>query len=50
MLTRKINLQQMIMYDVIIIGGGIVGLSTGHELLKQNPSLKKDYVKEFELD
>ena len=30
----------MIMYDVIIIGGGIVGLSTGHDLLKQNPSLK----------
>ena len=30
----------MIMYDVIIIGGGIVGLSTGYELLKRNPSLK----------
>ena len=28
------------MYDVIIIGGGIVGLSTGYELLKKNPSLK----------
>ena len=30
----------MIMYDVIIIGGGIVGLSTGYEFLKQNQSLK----------
>ena len=28
------------MYDVIIIGGGIVGLSTGYELLKQDQSLK----------
>ena len=30
----------MIMYDVIITGGGIIGLTAGHELLKQNPSLK----------
>ena len=28
------------MVDVTIIGGGIVGLAAGHELLKQNPSLK----------
>ena len=28
------------MYDVIIIGGGIVGMAVGHELLKQNPCLK----------
>lgn len=28
------------MYDVIIIGGGIVGLATGYELIKQNPNLK----------
>ena len=28
------------MYDVIIIGGGIVGLATGYELLKKNPNLK----------
>ena len=28
------------MYDVTIIGGGIVGLATGHELLNQNPALK----------
>ena len=28
------------MYDVTIIGGGIVGLATGHELINQNPDLK----------
>ena len=28
------------MVDVIIIGGGIVGLATGHALLNQNPALK----------
>jgi len=28
------------MYDVTIIGGGIIGLATGHSLLSQNPSLK----------
>ena len=28
------------MYDVTIIGGGIVGLATGHALLNQNPDLK----------
>ena len=28
------------MYDVTIIGGGIVGLATGHALLNQNPALK----------
>ena len=28
------------MYDVAIIGGGIVGLATGHALLNQNPALK----------
>ena len=28
------------MHDVIIIGGGIVGLATGYELLNQNPNLK----------
>ena len=28
------------MYDVTIIGGGIIGLATGHALLKQNPGLK----------
>jgi L-2-hydroxyglutarate oxidase len=28
------------MYDVTIIGGGIVGLATGHALLNQNPNLK----------
>ena len=28
------------MYDVAIIGGGIVGLATGHMLLNQNPALK----------
>ncbi|MBI89836.1 MAG: L-2-hydroxyglutarate oxidase [Candidatus Marinimicrobia bacterium] len=28
------------MYDVTIIGGGIIGLATGHALLKKNPSLK----------
>ncbi|MBH09593.1 MAG: L-2-hydroxyglutarate oxidase [Candidatus Marinimicrobia bacterium] len=28
------------MFDVVIIGGGIVGLATGHALLKLNPSLK----------
>ncbi|TAF32058.1 MAG: L-2-hydroxyglutarate oxidase [Cytophagales bacterium] len=27
-------------FDVIVIGGGIVGLATAHRLLKQNPSLK----------
>jgi len=27
-------------YDYIIIGGGIVGLSTGHKLLEKNPNLK----------
>jgi len=26
--------------DVVIIGGGIVGLATAHQLLEQNPSLK----------
>ena len=28
------------MYDVIIVGGGIIGLATGHALLNQNPTLK----------
>ena len=28
------------MYDVTIIGGGIVGLATGYGLLKRNPGLK----------
>ena len=28
------------MYDVTIIGGGIVGLATGYALLNQNPDLK----------
>ena len=28
------------MVDVTIIGGGIVGLATGHALLNQNPALK----------
>ena len=28
------------MYDVTIIGGGIIGLATGHSLLSQNPGLK----------
>ena len=28
------------MVDITIIGGGIVGLAAGYELLKQNPSLK----------
>jgi len=27
-------------YDVTIIGGGIIGLSTGHALLDKNPALK----------
>jgi L-2-hydroxyglutarate oxidase len=28
------------MYDVAIIGGGIVGLTTAHEFLEKNPSKK----------
>ena len=28
------------MFDVIIIGGGIVGLATGYQLLRHNPILK----------
>ena len=28
------------MYDITIIGGGILGLATGYNLLKKNPSLK----------
>ena len=28
------------MYDITIIGGGIVGLATGHALLNRNPKLK----------
>ena len=28
------------MYDVIIVGGGIVGLSTTYQLLNKNPNLK----------
>ena len=28
------------MFDVIIIGGGIVGLATGYQLLRHNPFLK----------
>ena len=28
------------MVDITIIGGGIVGLATGHALLNQNPALK----------
>ena len=28
------------MYDIIIIGGGIIGLSTSYELIKKNPYLK----------
>lgn len=27
-------------FDVIIVGGGIVGLATGYQLLKQNPKIK----------
>ncbi len=27
-------------YDVVIIGGGIVGLATGYQLLQENPGLK----------
>ena len=27
------------MYDVTIIGGGIIGLATGYQLLNQNPNL-----------
>ena len=25
------------MYDIVIIGGGIVGLTTGYQILKENP-------------
>ena len=27
-------------YDLIIVGGGIVGLATGYQFLKKNPGLK----------
>lgn len=27
-------------YDYIIIGGGIVGLATGYSLIKKNPNAK----------
>jgi len=38
------------MLDVIVIGGGIVGLATAHQLLESNPSLKIKLIeKEAEL-
>ena len=37
------------MFDVIIIGGGIVGLTTGYQILKDDPS-KKLLIIEKETD
>ncbi|KAN0031017.1 hypothetical protein ACTA71_003989 [Dictyostelium dimigraforme] len=37
--VSSVNINKPI-YDVAIVGGGIVGLATGRELLKRNPKLK----------